>query len=69
MDKKLRELYDKLDEYEIKTVKWLRRTRPPLYTVLRHVSNSGMLRVIDVFAYQQRQASVSYSTGRKTCWI
>jgi len=50
MNKKLEELFSKLDEYEIKRVKWLRRTRPPLYTILRHVSNSGMFRLIDVYA-------------------
>lgn len=42
-------MYEQLDDYEKNTVQWLRRYRPRIYTVLRHVSNSGMFRRIDVY--------------------
>ena len=38
-----------LGEWEINLLKRIRKTRPKLHTVLRHVSGSGMLRVIDVY--------------------
>ncbi len=36
-----------LTEYQKELVKWIRRTRPTVYTVCKHVSSRGMLRVID----------------------
>lgn len=55
MNKKEKELFKKLDEHDTDTVRWIRRTRPKIYTVLRHVSNSGMFRIIDVFAIRNNQ--------------
>jgi len=56
MEKKVKELYEKLNgEYERETIQWIRKTRPKIYTILRHVSNSGMLRVIDVYAIRNNQ--------------
>lgn len=50
MNKKLTDMFNKLEsEYEVNLVKWIRKTRPKLYTVLRNVSSSGMSRVIDVY--------------------
>jgi len=53
MDKEVREMYAKLEGHQKEVVRWIRRTRPTIYTVLRHVSSSGMLRVIDIYAMRQ----------------
>lgn len=36
--------------WEQETIEWIRRTRPPIYCVLRHVSRSGMFRRISFYA-------------------
>ena len=50
MNKKEKEIYKNLSSYEADTIKWIRKTRPKIYTLINHVSQSGMLRIIDVFA-------------------
>lgn len=40
---------ENLCEYQKELVSWIKRTRPIVYTVCKHVSSSGMLRVIDCF--------------------
>lgn len=49
MEQKIKELYERLDSYDLKLVKWIRKTRPTVYTKLEHVSQSGMFRLISVF--------------------
>lgn len=50
-----------LAEFQQDLVKWIRRTRPTIYTTVRHVSASGMLRVIDVFVIKKgRPLSLNY---------
>jgi len=44
-----------LGEWEKEIVSWLRRKRPMIYTVLRHVSSSGMFRRIDVYAIRDNK--------------
>lgn len=39
-----------LDMHERHLITWLRRTRPTIYTVLDHVSSSGMFRLISLHA-------------------
>lgn len=36
-------------------IKWIRRTRPTLYTICRHVSSSGMFRLISVYVIQNNE--------------
>lgn len=49
MVKKLDELYEKLEEWEQELVRWIRKTRPTIYTILQHVSQSGTSRVINCY--------------------
>lgn len=44
-----------LGDWEREIIKWLRRKRPVIYTVLRHVSTSGMFRRIDVYAIRDNK--------------
>jgi len=44
-----------LGEWEREIIGWLRRKRPMIYTVLRHVSSSGMFRRIDVYAIRDNK--------------
>ena len=44
-----------LSEYQKEHVKWIKRTRPTVYTVCKHVSSSGMLRVIDCFVIRDNK--------------
>lgn len=37
------------DSYEKEIIKYLKKHRPTIYTILRHVSQSGMSRRIDVY--------------------
>ena len=55
MHRKIKELYEKLEPWELDVIKWLRKTRPTLYTILRHVSNSGMSRDISVIAIRDNE--------------
>lgn len=44
-----------LGEYEKSLVKWIRRTRPTVYTVCNHVSSSGMFRLISAHVIRKGQ--------------
>ena len=44
-----------LGVWERELIKWLRRKRPMIYTILRHVSQSGMSRRIDVYAIRDNK--------------
>jgi len=46
---------ENLGLWELETILWLRRTRPTIYTILRHVSSSGMFRLIDVYAIKDNK--------------
>lgn len=56
----LQKKYD-LTDWEADTVDILRRKRPTLHTILRHVSSSGMTRHIDVYLLdKERKLYLSY---------
>lgn len=42
-----------LTDYQKELAKWIRKTRPKIYCVLRHASQSGMLRVIDFYIIKE----------------
>jgi hypothetical protein len=48
MRKKEKQLFEKLDNWEAELIRWIRKTRPTIYTQLEHVSQSGMFRRISV---------------------
>lgn len=41
--------------YENELIEWIRANRPTIFTVLRHVSASGMSRRIDVYAIKDNR--------------
>jgi len=57
MNKRLAEVYKALEGYEFLTdlVKWIRRTRPDVYTQVEHVSRSGMSRHINVYVIKDNE--------------
>ena len=55
MNKKIKNLYAKLDKWDINTIRWIRKTRPTIYTTLEHVSNSGMFRIMGVHAIKNNK--------------
>ena len=44
-----------LSEYQTKLVKWIRKTRPTIYFIIRHVSQSGMFRRISFYAIKDNK--------------
>lgn len=46
---------ENLSKYQKEIVKWIKRTRPTVYTTCNHVSSSGMLRVIDCFVIRDNK--------------
>jgi len=45
----------RMNEYHESLTKWIRRTRPTIYVFCRHVSNSGMFRLISCYVIRDNK--------------